>query len=241
MDKLVTIIIPCHKINPFLEDCIISAKRQQSASVLVIIDSDSVKLLEKVQSLRPDRIIKADVKSPAKARELGISQANTKLVAFLDSDDMIIEQQLDKQVSWMQKNNIEWSYTSYSLRKDEKIIGLKKANTVVSFNDLLKRCNIGNSTVVISKDHLPNILPSTPLEDFKLWLQLCHNLKCHPFDINSRIYNIHAAQTSQNKFKMLIYRYGVLRCHIGRFRATYYITRYHILENVLIRLGYNIP
>lgn len=238
MEKLVSIIIPCHKNNIFLDKCISSAKSQNSATVIVVIDSKCHGLHEKIANLEPDVILNANVQSPSKAREIGISAAKTKYIAFLDSDDWIIKKRLDEQVNWMEKNQIKWSCTPFYLRRNEKIIGHKKTKDLVDYSDLLKRNCIGNSSVIILKSILPQNLPSEPLEDFKLWLLMSKNLKCAQFNQFGRIYNIHSKQISRNYLKTLTNRYCVLNMHIGILLSIYYIIMYHIIENILIRLGY---
>ena len=74
----------------------------------------------------------------------------------------------------MEKRNLNFSHTNYKIINDkDKIVGTMKIKKILNYNDLLKSCDIGLSTVVIKskiiKKNLFNKLKTK--EDYALWLK----------------------------------------------------------------------
>ena len=86
------------------------------------------------------------------SRNNGIKIAKGEFIAFCDCDDLWSENKLKLQLEFMYKNNYEFSFTSYEIINDfGKKIGQRLAKNIITFNDLIKSCDIGLSTVVIKK------------------------------------------------------------------------------------------
>ena len=75
----------------------------------------------------------------------------------------------------MEKNNILFSHTSYEIINNNKFFSSRVAKKQITFQDLIKSCDIGLSTVVINKNHFrkkiffPNIKTK---EDYLAWLKI---------------------------------------------------------------------
>tara|TARA_Y100000590_G_scaffold444498_1_gene575323 strand:+ start:384 stop:1103 length:720 start_codon:yes stop_codon:yes gene_type:complete len=110
------------------------------------------------------------------SRNRGIKIASGKYIAFCDCDDLWKKKKLENQIKFMEKNNLQFSFTSYDII-DEKGKFLKKRKIIknLSFKKLLRHCYIGLSTVILSKKLItkscsfPNLKTK---EDFTLWLKL---------------------------------------------------------------------
>ena len=77
----------------------------------------------------------------------------------------------------MKSLNISASHTSYNiLNSFGKTTGIRKAISQLNYNDLLKSCDIGLSTVLLKKKILDNFVVCFPnlktKEDYVLWLKL---------------------------------------------------------------------
>ena len=73
-------------------------------------------------------------KGTALSRNLGIEKANGAFIAFLDSDDQWLPYKLKTQVEFMQKYNLEMTFSSYFLLRDKEDLkvgepGLKSTTT----------------------------------------------------------------------------------------------------------------
>ena len=86
------------------------------------------------------------------SRNLGILKAKGKYISFIDGDDIWKKDKLKNQLLFMLKNKIEFCFTSYSIiNKKNSIIKFIKAKKNISYEDLIKSCDIGLSTVMLKK------------------------------------------------------------------------------------------
>ena len=165
------------------------------------------------------------------SRNKGIKKSNSKYVAFLDSDDLWAKNKLKTQIDYMEKNKQVFSHTSYYIIDDKnKIISNRNAKSVITFDELVKSCDIGLSTVILNlrflkknKYFFPKIKTK---EDFVLWLKISRNLKTMR-GINKKLtyYRKTSDSLSSNKFTSLINGYKVYRNYMqfNRINALYHL------------------
>ena len=76
----------------------------------------------------------------------------------------------------MNKKKIDFSFTSYDLINSKNIkIGTRLAKPILNYQDLLKSCDIGLSTVIFKKKIFDNYCKFPNLktkEDFVMWLKI---------------------------------------------------------------------
>ena len=86
----------------------------------------------------------------------------------------------------MKDSNTDFSFTDYEIiNENGKKIGFRKAEKIVNLNKLLKSCDIGLSTVILSKkffdDRKFQFATIKTKEDFVLWIKLlrkqCKNVR----------------------------------------------------------------
>ena len=137
---------------------------------------DTVKIVE--QYLVKDNRIKlfstGKNSGPACARNKSLENATGKYIAFLDSDDIWVSNKLEMQINFMTEKNIAFSFSSYSIMKED---GIQTGNTinvpkVIGYYGYLFNTIIGCLTVVIDREKtgnfmMPNIRSS---QDMALWL-----------------------------------------------------------------------
>ena len=109
------------------------------------------------------------------SRNKGIKKSKGKFIAFCDADDIWYPKKLETQINFMQKYNLPFCHSSYDVidenkKKISEFIIKKKLN----YNDLLKSCDIGLSTVVCRRKILKknSFLNTKTKEDYFLWLNL---------------------------------------------------------------------
>ncbi len=183
MSSLVSIITPSYNASKFIEETINSVLMQTYTNwELIIVDDSSVdNSVEIIESyLKNDvriKLIQLEKNiGAAEARNIGLRMAKGRYIAFLDSDDIWMPQKLEKQLRFMQKKAIAFSFTAYQqMSADGKI--LKKsinAPPFITYNGYLKNTIIGCLTVIINRDltgsfEMPNIKSS---HDMALWLEI---------------------------------------------------------------------
>ena len=196
---LVSIIIPYYRKKKYINNTITSIINQTYKNFEIIIiyddeDTSDLKFISEMQKKDKRITIIKNLKNEGagNSRNKGIEKAKGKYIAFIDSDDTWQIKKLERQINFMNKNDINISHTSYYIVDDkDKILGKRVARNFFSLKDLLKSCDIGLSTVIIKKSLISDKFKFANLktkEDFVLWLKLLQN--------NNKIYALDEYLTS---------------------------------------------
>ena len=182
MPDLVSIIIPYYKKKKIFKKTIKSVLKQTHKNfeiILIYDDVDKAELpfvkftLRKIKNVKI--IINKKNLGAGYSRNIGIKKSKSKLISFLDSDDMWHKDKLKKQIKFMKMNKVDFSYTDYSIiDKNEKEIKIIIAPKIITYRNLLFSCDIGLSTVMVNsrllkKEKFPNLKTK---EDYLLWIKL---------------------------------------------------------------------
>ena len=181
--ELVSIITPYYKKKKYIELTINSVLQQtyKNFELIIIYDDQNKEDLNLLKNLtKKDKRINILVNKKnlgvGLSRNKGIRFAKGKFIAFLDADDLWLKNKLKIQIKFMKESLCDFSHTSYSIIDE---FGKEKSDRVAynyeNFNELLKSCNIGLSTVVINKKLLNKKFTFPDLktkEDFVLCLKL---------------------------------------------------------------------
>lgn len=179
----VSIIMPAHDSEKYIGEAIESVLCQtfQDWELIVINDGSTDRTEEIINRYRArDGRIKyikyAETKGTWRARVEGIKRSEGRYIAFLDSDDVWIENKLERQIEFMRKECVDFSSTSYK-KIDEFGNDLGKVFVppkVADYRRVLLDCPIGNSTVVydaikLGREYGPDVKRR---EDYAFWLSL---------------------------------------------------------------------
>lgn len=213
MQPLVSIIMPCYNAERFIAQSIESVISQtyQNWELLITDDCSTDKSTGIVESFckKDNRIIL--IKSEkhqgiAPTRNMSIEQAKGRFVAFLDNDDLWTYDKLEKQVDFMLKHKIGFSYTNYELIDNEggckgKII---KTAGIIDYKKYLKNTIIGCGTVMLDREIIGDFkMPENDTsDDMALWLNLMRKgFKAYPIDEVLQKYRVTENSASSKKFK----------------------------------------
>lgn len=236
IENKISVIMPAYNASKYIGKAIISVIKQNYSNLeLIIIDdcsSDNTsEIIQQFQKNYENIVyIKMENNSGvAKTRNKGLSIASGQYIAFLDSDDVWLEDKLTKQINIFKENKgIPFTYTAINIinEKDEIVKKAKKIKTKATYKILLRNTYVATSTVIIDREVTGDFL--MPLrksaEDYSLWLMLLKNFGMAK-GINEALVNYRKTENSlsANKMKEIKYFMQVQRedMHIGRIRVLF--------------------
>jgi len=114
---------------------------------------------------------------PGLARNVGIDLAVGKYIAFLDSDDIWLPKKLERQLAFMQENNLCFTFSSYYIMdKNGFVVGLYRTKESVSYSDILKIDYIGCSTAIYDVSVLGKRYMKPIHGDYVLWVEILREI-----------------------------------------------------------------
>ncbi|MBU46141.1 MAG: glycosyl transferase [Flavobacteriales bacterium] len=213
MNSLVSIITPSYNSVRYISECVESVLAQTYTSwEMIIVDDcsedDSKQLITALSSndIRIKTIFLDSNIGAAEARNIALAKAKGEYIAFLDSDDLWEPHKLERQISFMNKNNIAFSYTTYqSISEDGlNVINIIKAPKEMTYYSYLKNTIIGCLTVIINREkvgyfEMPNVRSS---HDMALWLLILkRGFSAYGLNENLAKYRIVSSSNTANKMK----------------------------------------
>ena len=245
-DELVSIITHVYKDERFVEETIKSVQSQTYTNWEMILVDDCSKdrsnvIIENLK--KKDKRIKyiklEKNEGVAIARNIGILRAKGRYIAFLDSDDLWHNDKLEKQLKFMKKNEIGFSFTSYEIidGKSIKTGKVKIAPKEVNYNNLLKQNVIGCLTVMIDRKKHNINFEKIRHEDYAAWLKiLVKNNIAYGIKEILASYRKTNNSLSGNKFKSAIWTWNIYRKkeNLNIFKCIYCFFNYAIKSMINI-------
>ncbi len=220
MNHEVSIIIPAYNSSEYIAKTIESVLSQTYPWwEMIIVDDcseDNTYEIAKKYS-RTDRRIKVirlkKNSGAAFARNVAISKAKGRFIAFLDSDDLWLPEKLEIQISFMLKNNLSFTYSSYYLIDEiERDCGIFITKEKIDYNSMLKTCSVGCLTAIYDVQQLGKMyMPDIPKrQDYALWLAILKRIGETKGILEPLAkYRIRSGSVSRNKIKAAWYQWKV--------------------------------
>jgi teichuronic acid biosynthesis glycosyltransferase TuaG len=191
MKNLISIIVPIYNAQAYLEETIMSVLNQTYKNFELILvnhasTDNSDKIIKKYKEKDSRiRLITLDINKggPAYPRNEGLKIANGEYIAFLDADDVWLENKLEKQLEFMLNNDVDIVHTlAYQIDENSNIVGeynnqtvYKILSLVLSEEKIIFYINYINTNSVFMKkdqkiffDEDPNFIA---IEDWKMWIE----------------------------------------------------------------------
>jgi len=222
----VDIILPSYNSQKYIEETINSIINQSFKDWnLIIIDDastdDSSNLIKKY--LNDKRISFQTIKKNLGAgfcRNLALRRSKSKYVAFIDSDDIWEKNKLQNQISFMDHNNTDFSYTDFTPFKTSQ--GIKKFKKKVilpeqfNYNSFIKKTSICTSTIIIKRKKigLTKFINTKICEDYFFKCKILK--KCDAFKISSgdlTFYRISKNSLQSSKIRNLYWVWIINKQH----------------------------
>ena len=155
----------------------------------------------------------------SKARNFAISNATGEWIAFLDSDDLWVEDKLEKQLKLAEKTNADIVYCSYGIIDDK---GNRTCTDFIvekhtSYDKMLARNVISCSTALIKKEYFNKYSFSSEYahEDYALWMEMLRDgLDAYGNTEILAYYRLYSGTRSSNKIKAAKNRWIIYRKHL---------------------------
>ena len=238
-DDLVSIIMPAYNCEKYVVEAIESVINQTYSNfeLIVIDDGSNDSTLKIINDLaEKDNRIKAlqnEKNSGVSAtRNRGISIAEGNWIAFLDSDDIWVEEKLEKQMNCVKENNADFIFTAstYIDEDGKPYRGIFEVPEKISYRKLLRQNVITCSSVLVKKKYFDNIKMEKDEmhEDYAVWLRIL-KLGITAYGVNEPllIYRISRNSKSGNKIKTVKMTYKVFRfIGINPIWSAYYMVNH---------------
>tara|TARA_B110000444_G_C18653799_1_gene507398 strand:- start:43 stop:789 length:747 start_codon:yes stop_codon:yes gene_type:complete len=234
--KFVSIIIPYYKKRNYIKETLLSVLKQTYKNFEVIIVYDDPKkndlnyiLKFKQLDSRIKIIINKKNLGAGESRNLGIKRSKGYFIAFLDSDDLWKKNKLSKQIKFMEKKKIEFSFTTYDIINSKNFIIEKRiANKNLKYNDLIKSCDLGLSTVILNRkliDHKTKFANLKTKEDYVLWLKISKKKTLYALNQNLTKWRRLDSSLSSDTLQKLIDGFRVYRKYLkfSFFKSIFYL------------------
>lgn len=166
-EPVISVITPAYNSEVFIKETIQSVLDQTYSDwEMIIVDDrskdDTVSLIKEMQDKDARiRLIELEKNSgSAVARNTAIEHSNGRYIAFLDSDDSWYPEKLERQLKFMQDEDVAFSFTEYvrTLEDGTETDYISKAPETVDWDALMKRCVIGCLTVMIDTEKTGEVL-----------------------------------------------------------------------------------
>lgn len=148
-----SIIIPVFNVEQYLEECLISALKQDyNNKEIIVIDDGSTdsssEIIERYQAKYPlIKTVKTKNQGLSAARNLGLEMASGDYILFLDSDDWINEHTLTVCIEKIKQYNLDIVLFNASAFLDGE------PNKAIDLDSLYTRSEILNNHVMTSTDY----------------------------------------------------------------------------------------
>ena len=227
--ELISIIMPNYNGERFIKDSIDTILNQtyKNWELLIVDDCSKDKSIEIIKKSYNDKRIKLiklyENKGSAYARNKALRQAQGRYIAFLDSDDLWLNNFLEEQMKFLKANKASLVYCSYYMidENNKEILNPYIVKDKVSYKDILKFLPIGMLTSLYDTKQIGKYY-------FEESLGSIRDDYVYP-EILAR-YRIHKNGITKKKYKMILPQFKVYYKieRLGIIKSLYYLLHWSL-------------
>lgn len=225
MEDLVSVITPMYNAEKYIKETIASVQAQtyQKWEMIIVDDGSTDKSADIVKEFMKNepriRYYRNNVNcGVAQSRNVAISKAQGRYIAFLDSDDLWRPVKLEKQLQVMRESGSPFCYGACSVidGTGKKIKKDRNVPKKIDYRKLLKGNMIPCLTVVIDRKNVPGItMPQIPHEDYATWLTILKSgVVAYGTDAVIADYRVGHESTSSQKGKAFKWTWNIYRKYL---------------------------
>lgn len=227
MNALVSVIIPVYNREHLVSQAIESVLAQTYQPVEIILINDgskdnSLSILKEYERRFPSTIKVLDQENQGQiaARNNGINVAQGDYIAFLDSDDLWMEDKLIRQIPIFEAG-VGLVYSGAEIIDEKgKVIRTEFADEAITGNiypQLLVKNRMTGGTVVVTKESLDRVgvfsMDFKAAENWDLWLRICQFYTARVVSDPLIKYRIHSDNMSADNHLMLQAKLQIIQKH----------------------------
>ena len=219
---IVSIITPCYNAERFISQTVDSVLAQtwRDWEMLIVDDCStdrSAQIIEKY-SMTDSRIkyLKTETRSgsPTLPRNIGVTNAKGRYIAFLDSDDLWLPNKLEEQMNAFKAckdASVVFSYYEKISEDGNRSNRIVQSPASVTYNDLLYGNVIGCLTGMYDTYKVGKVyMKDLGHEDYVMWLEVLRNggLAINTNSVQA-LYRVRGNSVSSNKLKALNWQWNI--------------------------------
>ncbi|WP_100639765.1 glycosyltransferase family 2 protein [Marinobacter salexigens] len=253
MKGLVSVIVPVYNRAHLVAETIESILLQSYKSVEIVLINDgstdnSLAVLREYESRFPDRIRVIDQPNQGQiiARNNGIKRARGKYIAFLDSDDLWIENKLEWQIPLFSEG-VGLVYGGVELINEYgDTTGFDPCDAAIQgeiYPQLLVKNRMTGGSVVVLREALEKVGVFDPefsaAENWDLWLRICKEYQARLVDKPVVKYRLHQNNMSKDVALMQHAKLQIMEKHCDKKSPDNLVARYSKMAeaDLFYRLG----
>jgi teichuronic acid biosynthesis glycosyltransferase TuaG len=223
MSELVSIITPTYNAEKFIRATIESVQNQtyQNWEMILVDDASTDETVKIISDFAEKdsriKLFKFEKNSGnGFARNIALEKAVGKYIAYLDADDLWFPNKLEKQIEFLEENNLHFTFSFYDCIDEEGNSLNRRVEAPINLTyDELFFCNyVGNLTAIYDADYFGKIVieATQKRQDWRLWLTILKQIQVtKPVPEPLAFYRIRKDSISSSKFKLIKHNFGVYR------------------------------
>lgn len=182
---MISVIVPVYNVERYLEECLNSIQQQSYTDIEVILvndgSTDHSKTICERYCEEDSRfyLLNQTNQGQSSARNVGVAASKGEFIAFVDSDDIIQKNYLEKLMQYMTEE-VDIVESNFTVSKKDFLVENSKETTILfegnSEEAIIESCNYGLSYSPVVKLYRRNLLENFPFLNGVIFEDIYHGV-----------------------------------------------------------------